>query len=170
VECVEKVLVSACLLGARVRYDGGAKTLDDPLLATWRREGRLISLCPEMAAGLPTPRAPAEIAPGATADAVLRGRGAIYDRDGLDMTRDFAKGADLALQVAQEHGCRFALLTDGSPSCGSTRIHSGEFNGQTHAGQGVVAARLQAAGIRVFAPHHLAALARALEDAENSTS
>ncbi|MEX3016835.1 DUF523 domain-containing protein [Gymnodinialimonas hymeniacidonis] len=165
---VEKVLISSCLMGARVRYDGKAKTLDDQLLATWRAEGRLISLCPEMAAGLPTPRAPAEIAPGATAEAVLRGRGAIYDKDGLDMTADFVNGANLALEVAQESGCRFALLTDGSPSCGSTRVYSGDFNGQTHEGEGVVAARLRAGGVRVFAQHQLNDLARAIEEAENS--
>lgn len=169
-ECVEKVLVSACLLGAQVRYDGGAKTLDDRILATWRSEGRLISLCPEIAAGLPTPRAPAEITPGVTADAVLHGRGAIYDSDGLDMTADFINGANLALAVAQEHDCRFALLTDGSPSCGSTRVYSGDFSGQSHAGEGVVTARLRAAGVRVFSQHQLTALAHALEDAENSTS
>ncbi|MEJ6390843.1 DUF523 domain-containing protein [Gymnodinialimonas sp. 2307UL20-7] len=167
---MEKILVSACLLGAPVRYDGRAKTLDDVLLSTWRAEGRLISLCPEIAAGLPTPRAPAEIAPGATADDVLRGRRSIYDCDGVDMTADFINGAALALQVAQDHSCRFALLTDGSPSCGSTRVYSGDFNGQSHAGEGVVAARLRAAGVRVFAQHQISALARALEDAENSAS
>ena len=165
---MEKVLVSACLMGARVRHDGTARALENQLLATWRTEGRLISLCPEMAAGLPTPRAPVEIAPGASATDVLRGRAALYDRDGLDMTGDFLNAANLALDVAQENGCRFALLTDGSPSCGSTFVHSGEFNGQTHAGEGVVAARLRAAGMQIFAQHQLADLARALEDAENS--
>ncbi|MBF9044966.1 DUF523 domain-containing protein [Rhodobacterales bacterium HKCCE4037] len=165
---MEKILVSSCLMGARVRYDGNAKALDNQLLATWRAEGRLVSLCPEMAAGLPTPRAPAEIAPGKTADEVLRGRGAVYDRDGLDMTADFVNGADLALQAARENGCRFALLTDGSPSCGSTRVHAGAFDGQTHEGEGVVAARLRAAGIRIFAQHQVGDLARAIEEAENS--
>lgn len=164
---MEKILVSACLLGAPVRHDGRSKSLDDALLATWRAEGRLISLCPEMAAGLPTPRPAAEIAPGASARDVLRGRGAIYDTHGLDMTADFINGANLALDVAQANGCRFALLTDGSPSCGPTRIHSGDFNGQTHAGEGVVAARLRVAGMQVFAQHQLAALARAIEEAEN---
>jgi uncharacterized protein YbbK (DUF523 family) len=165
---VEKIFVSSCLLGARVRYDGRAKTLDDALLATWRAEGRLVVLCPEMAAGLPTPRAPAEIAPGASAAAVLNGRAAIYDRDGIDMTGEFTQGADLALSVAQAERCRFALLADGSPSCGSSFVYGGNFDGRKVDGEGVVAARLRAAGIAVFAQHQLADLAQALEMAENS--
>jgi len=165
---MEKIFISACLLGARVRYDGDAKTLKDALLSTWRAEGRLVVLCPEMAAGLPTPRPPAEIAPGCTAEAVLNGRGAIYDRDGLDLTADFTQGADLALAVARANGCRFALLADGSPSCGSSYVHAGTSDGQRINGEGVVAARLRAAGIRVFAQHQLNDLSHALETVENT--
>jgi uncharacterized protein YbbK (DUF523 family) len=164
---MEKVLVSACLLGAEVRYDGRAKTFEHPILTAWQKEGRLISLCTEMAAGLPTPRAPAELAPGTTADAILDGQGAIFEQTGRDVTTEFIKGAYLALAAAHQHSCRFALLTDGSPSCGSTKVYSGDFSGQTHSGEGVVSARLRAAGVRVFAPDHIADLARALEEAEN---
>ena len=60
---MEKILVSACLLGQRVRYDGGGF---DPLqqLLDWQAQGRLVVVCPEVAGGLPTPRAPAEIPGG----------------------------------------------------------------------------------------------------------
>lgn len=165
---MEKILVSACLMGARVRYDGRAKTVGDQLLATWQAEGRLVMLCPEVAAGLPTPRAPAEIAPGTTAEAVLDGQAGVYDNTGFNVTQDFIKGADLALDHAQEQNCRFALLADGSPSCGSTFVYSGMFDGQRQEGQGVVATRLRAAGVRVFAPSQLRELARALDEAENT--
>ncbi len=165
---MEKIFISSCLVGARVRHDGRARSLDDQLLKTWRAEGRLVALCPEMAAGLPSPRPAAEIAPGVTADEVLSGRGGIYDRDGFDLTFEFTQGADLALEVARANGCRFALLTDGSPSCGSTYVHAGDFDGQHVRGQGVVAARLRADGIRVFAQDQLNALARALEKAESN--
>jgi len=167
---MEKIFVSSCLMGARVRHDGTAKTLNEQLLATWRAEGRLVAFCPELAAGFPTPRAAAEIAPGATAKAVLNGRAGVYDKDGLDLTADFTQGADLALEVVQTQGCRFALLADGSPSCGSTYVYSGNFDGQRHSGEGVVAARLRAAGIAVFPPDQLNDLARALEEAENTSS
>lgn len=166
---MEKIFVSSCLMGARVRYDGGTNTLDDQLLATWRAEGRLVSLCPEMAAGLPSPRPAAEIAPGATAQDVLSGRAGIYDKDGLDWTGEFTQGAELAVELAKAQSCRFALLADGSPSCGSTYVYSGKFDGQRHAGEGVVAARLKAAGVAVFAPDQLRDLARALEEAENTS-
>jgi hypothetical protein len=36
---MEKVLVSACLLGKRVRYDSGAKTLSSEILAQRGMEG-----------------------------------------------------------------------------------------------------------------------------------
>ncbi len=165
---LERIFVSACLMGAQVRYDGRARTLDDPLLATWRAEGRLVVLCPEMAVGLPTPRPAAEIAAGATAEAVLAGRAGVYDRDCLDLTADFTQAADVALDVARAHGCRFALLADGSPSCGSSYVHAGNFDGRRIDGQGVVTARLRAAGIAVFAQHQLADLAYAVETAENA--
>lgn len=167
---MEKIFISSCLMGARVRHDGGSKTLENQLLATWRAEGRLVTLCPEMAAGLPSPRPAAEIAPGATAQAVLKGRAGIYDKDGLDWTGEFTQGASIAVELAKEHGCRFALLADGSPSCGSTYVYSGNFDGQRHAGEGVVAARLREAGIAVFAPDQLRDLSRAVEEAENTTA
>lgn len=167
---MQKIFVSSCLTGARVRHDGGTRTLENQLLATWRAEGRLVVLCPEMAAGLPSPRPAAEIAPGATAKEVLSGRAGIYDINGLDVTYEMTQGARLATEVAQAEGCRFALLADGSPSCGSTYVHSGDFDGQRHAGEGVVAASLRAAGVAVYAPDQLLDLARDLEEAENTTA
>jgi len=121
-----------------------------------------------MAAGMPVPRPPAAIGPGVTAQPVLSGRGGVYDVNGLDVTGEFRRGADLALEVSQEAGCRFALLTDGSPYCGSTFVYGGNFDGQKHTGEGLVAARLRAAGITVCAPHQLRDLADAIEAAEKS--
>ncbi len=165
---MEKILVSSCLMGAPVRYDGCAKTLNDQLLATWRAQGRLVALCPEMAAGLPTPRPAAEIEPGAAARDVLAGRAHVIDARGTSMSEAFVRGADLALEVLRENACRFALLTDGSPSCGSSYIYDGHFSGQRQSGEGVVAARLRDAGVQVFAPDQLHDLALALDTAENA--
>ena len=154
-----RILVSACLLGQPVRYDGRAKPLHDRLLATWQAQGWLVPLCPEVAAGLPTPRAPAEIAPGTTARDVLAGRGRVLGATGDDVTRAFVAGARFALQVAQDRGCGAALLTDGSPSCGSTRVYDGHHAGQRVPGAGVTAQVLRDHGIAVFAPHQIADLA-----------
>ncbi|GGX98454.1 hypothetical protein GCM10007160_27490 [Litchfieldella qijiaojingensis] len=154
-----KILVSACLLGDPVRYNGSDKRIDHPLLAEWQREGLLVPICPEVAGGLPTPRPPAEIEGGGNGDDVLEGRLRILDASGNDVSAPFITGAGLALRLAQEHGCRFALLTDGSPSCGSREIHDGSFSGFRHSGEGATAALLRRHGIEVFAHSELDALA-----------
>ena len=47
---MHKILVSRCLLGHRVRYDGGASGPFDQL-SSWLQEGRVVALCPEVAGG-----------------------------------------------------------------------------------------------------------------------
>lgn len=58
---MQRVLVSACLLGQPERYDGGTVATEGGILARWQMEGRIVPMCPEMAGGLPVPRLPAEI-------------------------------------------------------------------------------------------------------------
>ena len=55
------ILVSACLLGQPVRYDGSTCTVDSDRLRQWVGEGLVIPFCPEVAGGLPVPRPPAEM-------------------------------------------------------------------------------------------------------------
>ena len=50
-----KVGISACLLGQKVRYDGGHKS-DDFLVGTLSRFVRYVPICPEVELGLGTPR------------------------------------------------------------------------------------------------------------------
>ncbi len=156
---MERILVSACLIGWPVRYDGAAKTLADPRLARWAEEGRLVPFCPETAGGLATPRAPAEIAPGATAETVRSGDGRILDADGGDHTAAFLEGARVAVATARVRGCRYALLTEGSPSCGVDFVADGTFSGRREAGEGVTASALRAAGLEVFSSLDIDALA-----------
>lgn len=156
-----KLLVSACLLGSPVRYDGRAKILRDELLTQWGADGRIIPLCPEMLAGLPTPRPPAEISGGEGSDFIL-GAAKVIESDGGDASSVYLAGAQSALAIALSENCHFALLTDGSPSCGSTFIRDGSFSGQRRSGAGVVTALLRQHGIAVFAPHEIAELATAM--------
>lgn len=166
---MERILVSACLLGRPVRYDGRAKNHPhDKLLARWLREGRVVPLCPEVAAGFPTPRPPAEIEPGRNGSDVLRGNAVIREEAGGEVTAQFRQGAQIALETAKANNCRFALLTDGSPSCGSTYIHSGAFDGRPRPGQGVVAALLGQHGIAVYSEKQIDALAHAIETRNHS--
>ena len=72
------------------------------------------------------------------------------------MTRFLVDGAELALAIAREHGIRVAVLTDRSPSCGSGKIHDGSFSGRLLRGEGVTAAALGRAGVRVFSEEELA--------------
>lgn len=160
---MDKVLVSACLLGQPVRYNGVGKPLAHSLLDRWQAEGRIVSICPEVMAGFAIPRAPAEIASGADGDAVLSGSARVIDTTGTDVTSRFIEGARIALRIARENDCRFALLIDGSPSCGSGMIYDGSFSGQKHAGSGVTVALLRANGIEVFSDGEIEALAARLD-------
>jgi len=160
---MDKILVSSCLLGRPVRYNGAGKRVESALLDLWREQGRIVALCPEVAAGFPTPRPPAEIEPGKQAEDVLAGNARIHERSGADVTVEFRSGADIALATARSHDCRFALLTDGSPSCGTSFVYSGRFDGVSRQGKGVVAAILSQNGIAVFAENQIELLAEALD-------
>lgn len=162
------VLVSACLLGQPVRYDGQHRRCSHPQLAQWLAEGRVVAVCPELEGGLGQPRPPCEIENGAGGDQVLAGRAKVIDAAGRDYSPAFLHGADAALALAKQHGVRIALLKEASPSCGSRVIYDGSFGGKRCAGQGVTTARLEQAGIAVFSEEALAeaALAFAALEAE----
>lgn len=158
---MEKILVSRCLLGHRVRYDGGASGPFDQLLQ-WLDEGRIVPLCPEVAGGLPTPRAAAEI-PGGQGAQVLDGDAAVITTDGEDVTVQFLSGAHQALDLVREHGIRIAVLKANSPSCGNLLTYDGTFSGVKVSGEGVTAALLKRHGVRVFNELELAEAASTLK-------
>tara|TARA_Y100000782_G_scaffold14312_1_gene14760 strand:- start:291 stop:776 length:486 start_codon:yes stop_codon:yes gene_type:complete len=159
---VEKLLISACLLGQRVRYDGGGF---DPvqLLLDWQSEGRLVVVCPEVAGGLPTPRPPAEI-PGGQGALVLAGEQVVVTDQGEDVSAAFIRGAEQALALVRKHRIRYALLKARSPSCGNVENYDGSFSGVRVSGEGVTAAALRQAGVRVFNEEQLGELRALLGD------
>lgn len=135
-----------------MRFDGGDKRVEGEILARWRAEGRLIPICPEMAGGLGVPRPPAEIQGNGGGLAVLQGSARVEDLQGRDVTTAFVEGARRALALAREHAAPIAVLTDRSPSCGTTTIHDGTFGvGMCPGLMGVTAALLHSEGIAVFA-------------------
>ena len=140
----EKILISACLLGDPVRYDGLSKPTEHPLIKRWQQEGRLISVCPEMAGGLPTPRPPAEL------QVQESGQRLIQTASGDDVTAEFEKGAQHALALCRQYSIHLAVLMARSPSCGSGRIYDGSFSGRLVDGDGVTADLLKRHGIRVL--------------------
>lgn len=157
---MQKILVSRCLLGHPVRYDGGSSGPFD-LLASWQAEGRVVGLCPEVSGGLPTPRPPAEI-PGGQGAAVLAGDAQVLTLQREDFTAQFVRGAEIALRQVREHGIRIAILKANSPSCGNRQTYDGTFTGTRVTGEGVTAALLRREGIEVFNEFELQEAAQAL--------
>lgn len=153
---MESVLVSACLLGDAVRYDGTDKRSEHPILQQWVREGRIVAVCPEVAGGLPVPRLRAEIAAGAGGMNVLAGTTKVVDSDGRDVSAYFIKGAGRALALAQEKNIHIAILKEGSPSCGTNVIFDGTFTDTKVPASGVTATQLRQAGIHVFSEDQVA--------------
>lgn len=156
-----RILISACLLGRPVRYDGAGKRLADPRIDRWQAEGRLVPVCPELMGDLPVPRPAAEIVGGSGED-VLAGRARVVAATGEDVTTAFLAGAEATFDLARRMGCGHALLIDRSPSCGSLSIYDGTFSGRRIAGTGVVAALLVMHGIKVFADHEIDRLAEVM--------
>ena len=141
----EPLLISACLLGIKCRYDGGDQYRPEAAALLARYE--LVPVCPELLGGLPVPRRPAEIKGGRVVTAA-----------GADVTAAFRLGAERALELARRRGARLALLKDGSPSCGSTRVHDGEFSGRLVPGKGLAAALLAGNGVEVVSEDGIARL------------
>ena len=157
---MEKILVSACLLGDPVRYNGAHKRCDDDILRRWIAEGRVVPVCPEIAGGLPVPRLPAEI--------VDRDAGTVIDSKGNDVSVHFADGASHALALARANAIRIAILKEGSPSCGSSFSYDGTFSGTRVAQPGLTAALLRAHGVHVFSEAQLDDAERLLQGSERA--
>ncbi len=136
---MEYVLVSACLLGVGCRYDGAEKAHEAVVRLLQNPDITLIPVCPEQAGGLATPRKPAE-----------RRGDRVMTCDGRDVTADYQKGAEIALQLAQLYGCHTAILKERSPSCGCGAVYDGSFSRTLIEGDGVVAELLKRHGIQVI--------------------
>ncbi len=131
------ILMSACLMGTRCRYN--AEIVESPRLAELMEKYTVIPVCPETLGGLPTPREPAE-----------RLGEHVFSKSGADVTDYFERGAGEVLRLARLYGCKFAVLKERSPSCGSERIYDGAFSGTLIDGDGICAEALKASGIAVF--------------------
>jgi len=128
------VVVSACLLGHAVRWDG--RDLDSAAVRA-AAGGFPMPVCPELLAGMGCPRPPI----------AFDEAGRAVDDAGADRSAELAAGAERAAALAAAAGATRAILKDRSPSCGSAFVHVGAL---VRPGRGVFAARLVAAGIDVI--------------------
>ncbi len=157
-----KVFVSACLVGNKVRYNASCLSISEADLNWLQSNFELVVFCPEVSSGLPIPRAPAEIIAGQGSD-VLNGFARVIGNDEIDVTNQFVAGAQNALVLCQEEQIKYAILAEGSPSCGSSKIYDGTFSSTKIDGSGVTAALLECEGIKVFSQHTIANLRTELE-------
>ena len=146
---MEKILISACLAGDLVRYDGKRKPFDHVMIREWEARGRLIRFCPEVAGGLAVPRPSAEIVHGNGGD-VLEKKARILTSKGKDVSSQFIRGALLALELIRAHKIKIAILKEKSPSCGTGYIYDGTFKKRLVPGMGVTAALFKKNGVIVF--------------------
>lgn len=130
------IIVSACLAGIFCRYNGEIVPFEPVVELV--RQGRAIPFCPEAMGGLPTPRPPCEIR-----------HGRIINKDGVDQTEEFHRGAEEGLRLARLVGATEAVLKSNSPSCGHGTIYDGTFTGTRIPGNGVFADILTRHGITV---------------------
>jgi len=151
---LDKILISSCLLGKKVRYNSEIIPLKDPLLTLWHQQKRIIGICPEVSGGLSVPREPAEKRPNS--DRVIT-------MSGMDVSAQFNFGAKQALTLCKKLNIRFAVLKESSPSCGSTYIYDGSFSNKKVLGVGVTSHLLIQEGIKIFSENNLEELVDLLD-------
>ncbi|WP_066051435.1 DUF523 domain-containing protein [Robertmurraya korlensis] len=141
------IVVSACLAGLPVRYNGLSSL--EKKIHRLVSEKKAITACPELLGGLETPRQPAEIVGGSGED-VLDGKAKVFDNAGTDVTDAFVKGAYETLAIVKKIQATVVVLKENSPSCGSGKIYDGTFTGEKVKGHGVTAALLRRNGVRII--------------------
>ena len=132
------MLISACLCGENCKYDG-TNNLNKTIKKLYD-QGRAVLICPEVMGGLSTPRNPSEIQPD----------GRVVMCDGTDVTENFKKGADTALEIANKIKPELIILKAKSPSCGVGMIYDGSFSKTLKDGNGVCADLLIKNGYKVI--------------------
>lgn len=139
---MQKILISACLVGEKCNYKGQGKYHPD--VEKLKEKYELVLFCPEMEGGLKCPRNPSEI----------KGSQVVM-KDGTNVTKNFETGANKALMLCQYLGITKAVLKENSPSCGTHMIHNGYFMDRLIPGMGVTARLLKSKGIEVYSEEEI---------------
>ena len=132
-----KILVSACMLGENCKYNGGNNYNVD--VAEFVKDKEVLSICPEMMAGMGCPRTPIEIVDGV-----------LMDRDGNNVDTAMREAVAQAMEMIRKEGIQCAVLQSRSPTCGVNQVYDGTFSGKLISGSGIFAQALKNEGYCVI--------------------
>ena len=132
-----KILVSACLLGENCKYNGGNNFA--PAVVEFLKGREVLTICPEMMAGMGCPRTPIEIVDGV-----------LMDRDGNNVDEAMRNAVEQAMEVIRKENIQCAILQSRSPTCGVNQVYDGTFSGKLISGSGIFAQALKDAGYQVL--------------------
>ena len=132
-----KILVSGCLLGENCKYNGGNNY--NPRVVEFLKDKEVISICPEMMAGMGCPRNPIEIVDGV-----------LTDCHGKNVDSLIRKSVMEIMERIRDEEIQCAILQSRSPTCGVKQVYDGTFSGKLIPGSGVFAKSLMDAGYRVI--------------------
>lgn len=132
-------MISACLVGKNVKYDGKNNSID---LSELEKRYELVPFCPEVEGGLPTPRSPSEIVSFEPLQ--------LINKDGVDVTKEFVKGAKKCADLVKKEGIKKAILKSKSPSCGEGKVYDGTFSKKLISGDGVSVQELKKIGVKIY--------------------
>lgn len=132
-----KILVSACLLGENCKYNG--RNNYSSAVAEFLKDKKVLSICPEMMAGMGCPRTPIEIV-----DGVLK------DRNGNNVDASMREAVEKAMDMIRREDIQRAVLQSRSPTCGVNQVYDGTFSGKLISGSGIFAQALKNEGYCVI--------------------
>lgn len=132
-----KILVSGCLLGENCKYNGGNNY--NPRVVEFLKGKEVISICPEIMAGMGCPRNPIEIVDGV-----------LTDCHGKNVDSLIRKSVMEIMERIRDEEIQCAVLQSRSPTCGVNQVYNGTFSGKLIPGSGVFAKSLMDAGYLVI--------------------
>ena len=132
-----KVLVSGCLLGENCKYNGGNNY--NPRVVEFLKDKEVISICPEIMAGMGCPRNPIEIVDGV-----------LTDCHGKNVDSLIRKSVMEIMERIRDEEIQCAVLQSRSPTCGVNQVYDGTFSGKLIPGSGIFAKSLMDAGYLVI--------------------
>ena len=137
-----RVGISRCLLGDEVRYDGGHKR-DDLLISTLGSLDQWVAVCPEVEAGMGTPREAIDLVASDDGVTVAAARVRVLGVSSrIDWTETMVMFSAARVRELLDQDLDGYVLKADSPSCGLERVRVHRENGVSRDGRGLFAEAL----------------------------